>query len=212
VLGINRIDRVSDNQCRTPAARLGRRGEGVLVRILLRALLVAVLAIGLANSITGTASASVVSWERVTDADVTVVSATPNRNFGATETLRTAPGVRSYFRVKIDKRANVAVLKLFPMADGPGSKLYLASPDWNESTMTWKGAPPVGAFVANTGPVTMGVWVAIDVTSAVCRPGPLPGCRPGTVGFVITSPKGSSEYAAKENWLQAGPRLVLSVG
>ena len=182
------------------------------MRGLLRVPLVAALMVGLAYPITGTASASVVSWERVTDADVTVVSASPNRNYGPAETLRTAAGVRSYFSGKFDKRACVAVLKLFPTADGPGSRIYVASADWNEDEMTWKNAPPIGAFVANTGPVSMGVWVTIDVTSVVCKPGPLPGCRPGTFGFVITSPKASNQYASREDWLQAGPRLVLSVG
>lgn len=153
---------------------------------------------------------AVVSWDQVAAADATVTAASPALNVGTNTILTTGAGTRTYFRVDVPNPVTRAVLKIFPTADGLGSKIYLTSTSWSESAITWSNAPAQGRYVASTGRVKVGRWVEIDVTSAICPP-PTLICNPGSVAFVMTDiGRGTTTYASREHWLLAGPRLRLT--
>jgi hypothetical protein len=152
-----------------------------------------------------------VYYDQVAEADASVLFARPTTNFGADDTLQTGRGMRSYFRVEVSGQVTRIVLRLFPLRDGAGSKLYLASPGWAESTITWATRPGLGTFLGKTGRVSMGQAVEMDLTSALCGPPPILFCSPGTLDFALTPAGGVTQYASTEHWLMAGPRLVLYV-
>jgi PKD repeat protein len=53
-------------------------------------------------------------------------------------------------------------------ASGSGGNWYLVSNNWDESTVVWNNKPAIsGSPVASVGPITVGTWVEVDLTSAV---------------------------------------------
>jgi hypothetical protein len=150
-------------------------------------------------------------WDQVAEADARVSSADPLTNFGSEDFLATGRGSQTYFRVDIPQPTTRAVLKLFPLSSGPGSNIFLTSDDWDEQAITWNSRPALGQYVGSTGPVQIGEWVEIDVTAFICSSPPLVVCHQGPVSFALTG-RGTTEYASREHWLLAGPRLVLYVG
>jgi hypothetical protein len=153
-----------------------------------------------------------IHWDQVAEGDARVSSTDPQTNFGSEDILATSRGNQIYFRVDIPQPTTRAVLKLFPLSNGPGSQIFLTSSNWDEQAITWNSRPALGQYVGSTGPVQIGKWVEFDVTQFICSPAPLVVCNRGPVSFALTSGRGPTEYASREHWLLAGPRLVLYVG
>jgi hypothetical protein len=150
-------------------------------------------------------------YDQVASDDATLSSSAPSASSGTGETLQTAAGVRTYVRIEVTQSARELTLRLFALADGPGSLVYVTSGEWNEAQLSATNAPPPGQFVGKIGPVRKGQWVSVDATGALCRSRLLMGCRPGVYAFVLTASTGKTTYASTEHWLQAGPRLVVRV-
>jgi hypothetical protein len=100
-----------------------------------------------------------------------------------------------------------ASLRLFALdgsTDGP--KLYPATTDWGEDTLTSSQVPTLtGEALGDLGEVPHRSWVEFDVTSAVKDSGPY--------GFaLINESRNGVDFASKEHprflWM---PRLVLTV-
>ncbi|WPB78084.1 DNRLRE domain-containing protein [Archangium violaceum] len=100
-----------------------------------------------------------------------------------------------------------ATLRLYAMdgsTDGP--KLYPATTDWSEDSLTWSQQPSVtGGPLGDVGDVPHGSWVEYDVTSFVTGSGPY--------GFaLINESRNGVDFASKEHVrLEWAPRLILSV-
>ncbi|HEX5753291.1 MAG TPA: DNRLRE domain-containing protein [Archangium sp.] len=100
-----------------------------------------------------------------------------------------------------------ATLRLYAMdgsSDGP--RLYPATTDWSEDSVTWSQRPSVmGPPLGDVGEVPHGSSVEYDVTSFV-QGG-------GTYGFaLVNESRNGVDFASKEHVrLEWAPRLVLSV-
>jgi hypothetical protein len=100
-----------------------------------------------------------------------------------------------------------ATLRLYAMdgsLDGP--KLYPATTDWSEDSLTWSQRPSVmGGPLGDAGEVPHGSYVEYDVTSFVKGSGPH--------GFaLINESRNGVDFASKEHVrLKWAPRLILTV-
>ncbi|SCL34991.1 parallel beta-helix repeat (two copies) [Micromonospora pallida] len=66
---------------------------------------------------------------------------------------------------------------------------------WQETTLTYHDAPPVGAVVGSSGPVSAGTWVSVDVSALVTEDGPvtLALTTGNDTGVRITSREGTAK-------------------
>jgi len=119
-------------------------------------------------------------------ADALVRSDRPNTNYGRKHSLSVSrsPLQRAYLRFNLRASTNVtrAVLRLYAFGGDERPAIQVRavrSANWNERTITFAKRPPVGALVRSARRYRHGQWIAIDVTSAVERGGP--------VAFALTS-------------------------
>lgn len=108
-------------------------------------------------------------------ADAYVTSASPNSNYGKSQSLRidTAPAtVRSYVQFDLGGAGNAVVKATLRVYAGSSSNSgfqvgAVAASSWTESTITYANSPAVGAALAWSGTMKSSTWVAVDVTALV---------------------------------------------
>jgi parallel beta-helix repeat protein len=112
----------------------------------------------------------------VAKADTYVDSGQPRTNFGRATSIRTdqfPSAQRNYLRFDTPglhgQYFKRATLRLFSnRANRLGVAVYsLRDNSWGETSLTWDGSPPPGAFVGHSLPTLAGRWTEIDVTAAV---------------------------------------------
>jgi len=142
-------------------------------------------------------------------ADAYVSAASPSSNEGDGVSLRVDgdPTVVAYLRFVLPASVTgvtKATLSLHATSDLPsGIEVHSVSAPWDESTVTFTNAPPPGALVGSSGPITSGSWVDIDVTAAAANG--------GVVDLALVDP--STRAAAFDTRDTASPpRLVVQTG
>jgi hypothetical protein len=111
-------------------------------------------------------------------ADSYTDASAPAANRGKATTLRVdaSPVVRSYLRFSVTGLGGPvtgATLRLWANgAQSTGYDAYSVSDvTWSETAITNANAPPFGARLGSSGPVTAGSWTSVDVASAVAGNG-----------------------------------------
>jgi len=139
--------------------------------------------------------------------DAKVSAEQPTSNFGAISDLRVRSPLRDWnsflqFVVAgISKPVVSAKLRLFCTDESPnGGTLFQTPTGWAEETVTWNTKPTLGAVVAQTGVVTAGAWVEVDVTSLVTGN--------GTYSFGLSSNSSNSAFYSSKEGANA-PQLVI---
>jgi hypothetical protein len=107
-------------------------------------------------------------------ADATVRQEIPSTNYGKSIQLRTdgSPLIRSYLRFDVQGMGGTvtkATLRVFAnSSSSAGYKVHKVSDiTWNENTITYNNAPPLGSVVGSMGAFAGGVWTSVDVTSLI---------------------------------------------
>ncbi|HXD09165.1 MAG TPA: DNRLRE domain-containing protein, partial [Anaerolineales bacterium] len=107
-------------------------------------------------------------------ADATVRQEIPSTNYGKSVQLRTdgSPLIRSYLRFDVQGMGGAvtkATLRVFAnSSSSAGYKVHKVSDlTWNENTITYNNAPPLGSVVGSMGAFAGGAWTSVDVTSLV---------------------------------------------
>ena len=145
-------------------------------------------------------------------ADAYVRADFPTTNYGTLTTLRAdgSPDVHSYIRFNVQGLGGLSIqrvrLRLLMNSSGSSGLAVAAVSDntWGETTLTYSSAPALGSALANSGAVTAGTWVTLDVTSYVTSE--------GTYSFCVTTPGSTAiSFAARESGANA-PQLIIDLG
>jgi len=108
-------------------------------------------------------------------ADAYVYSNKPDANNGSAPTLRVdgSPVMRSYVRFDLsslsDGLISSAILKVYANSSlSEGFSIdQLTNNTWQENTIIYENAPTPGPAIINSGDVSSGQWVSIDITSYI---------------------------------------------
>lgn len=139
--------------------------------------------------VTGDATYSATFMEGLSDTltftptdDATVREDRPDRQLGLDEAIEAdaSPPKDALLRFAVDGLAgrgvSTATLRLFVTNSSPdgGTVGLVSDSNWDEQTVTWNNAPAAdGGVVTQVGDVDSGLWVDVDVTSAVTGDGPV---------------------------------------
>ncbi len=144
-------------------------------------------------------------------ADAYTLLNSPNSNYGRRSTLLVdgSPAARSYFKFTVSgigtKSVASAKLRLYAVdpSDTGGRLHRMSNTSWSESTIKWSNAPAYDAATIGTiGPVVVGSWYEVDVTTAVSAD--------GTVSFALESTStNGADYRTREAGSATAPRLVV---
>jgi hypothetical protein len=145
------------------------------------------------------------------EADSYVSSSNPASKYGLATSLRAdaSPDLHSYLRFTVQGLAGappIVQARLLLYANNNGSQGIAAQavPDnsWDEATMSYQVAPPLGNILSSSGAYSAGTWVELDVTSYVTGD--------GTYSFGVTTPGSTAlSFPSRESGANA-PKLVLS--
>jgi hypothetical protein len=129
-------------------------------------------------------------------ADAAVASSRPSARLGGRPSLITAtdPGsgfvAASYLRFAVVTPDPVVSVTLQVFAQGTAPAGFTVAPvsgSWDEATITFLKAPQPGAVTAASGPVTVGTWASVDVTTLAAGGGTfsvvLAGADPTKLSF-----------------------------
>jgi hypothetical protein len=153
---------------------------------------------------------STVSFTAVADAYVS--SAHPSRNFGTQTRLEVdgSPVVNTYLRFNIQGlagsvvRATLEVYRVAGRRIGGGHDVRsVADTSWDETSITYRNAPALGAKIGSSRAFTANTWTAVDVTSVVRGNGPLALAMVGRSATQLS-------YRSRET--STAPRLVIKTG
>ncbi|MCL4561491.1 MAG: DNRLRE domain-containing protein [Chloroflexi bacterium] len=143
------------------------------------------------------------------DADSYVSASYPITNYGSATVWRVdgSPDLHAYLRFSVQGTAGYTIqhayLKVYANSSGSAgiNALAVADNTWDESTITYNTAPPLGAVLDGVAGRTPGSWVTIDVTSYVTGD--------GTYSFGVNTP-GSTQisFASKESGANAAQLVV----
>jgi hypothetical protein len=188
----------------TKKLRIGRIAGGFFACLCLIAV---VLNITIPRSSSAAEQASIIP----ATADAYVKSHDPDHSFGSAGylDLDADPVIQSYLRFQVSgigqNTVTPARLRLYVL-DGSsraGLKVFSASSDWDEATLTWKTQPALGGEIANLAPIPMsvGTWIEIDLGQAIRGD--------GSYNLVLITD--SSDRVKFSDRTQAqGPQLVLT--
>ena len=129
-------------------------------------------------------------------------------NFGGVTELEISPTAKSYLKFSIQGLTGAvtsATLRLFAVTDSSdGFSIHaLADSTWEEEAITFTTAPVHDeTAAAQSGPVTLGTWVEVDVTSLVSGN--------GTVSLVLAGGGTSPLSLASREQLSRPPELVVT--
>jgi parallel beta-helix repeat protein len=142
-------------------------------------------------------------------ADSYVDSSAPSSNFGSKLYLITdnSPVRTGYLRFNVQGVPEFGSATLELYAEGSHSSGFtvysVADTTWGESTITAANAPPVGAALDSSGPVSAGTWVSLDVAAAVTGN--------GSVSFAVATTSSTSlKLTSDEGSSGHRPRLLVS--
>jgi calcineurin-like phosphoesterase family protein len=145
-------------------------------------------------------------------ADAFVNDQQPETNYGYLDWLRTEASTKqsvSYLRFDVPpltEAIETATLRVF--AERNSAIGYdvrrVADNSWDELTITYSTAPPVGNVVDSSGAFDRGTWTSVDVTPLVTGGGEL------TVAMTTAEPGRMTRYSSREAGLTS-PQLVVSV-
>jgi len=132
--------------------------------------------------------------------DTYVLSTKPTTNYGSRINLKTDNSPLEYIYLKFNVQgvgvAPSAALRFYAESSNTqGLNIHTVSnTSWNEGTMVWNNAPPIGPSVAFTGPIVAGNWYLIDISSAITGDGlvSLAITNPNNTAATITSSEGSN--------------------
>ena len=166
-------------------------------------------AVAIAATVSGTwpgrAAAALPQQVFTSVADGSVTAQTPRGEHGRARALRlrATPAGRAYLRFRVgDLRGGVAsaALRVFVSSGRAAVQVRtVASLRWNERTLSFRTAPPLGPVVAR-GTARPG-WRSFDVSSVVEGP--------GVVQLALVATRGSVSVASRET--QSKPRLRLGI-
>jgi hypothetical protein len=179
--------------------------------VVLFATLITALAVLLAAALAGSPAPgeAAQSTTFLPTADAYVRSDTPDTNYGTSSRLRAdgSPTAVSYLRFDLTGSGPVtnATLKLYSLTDSTTNGISVNkvdSNDWSEDGITYSKAPAVGDAVDTSGPLENGVWVSLDVTSAVKGD--------GVVTLALTTTSSTSRYVASSE-STTRPQLIVGL-
>lgn len=135
------------------------------------------------------------------EADAYVRSRRSNSNFGTASFMRLDdnPESNAYVRFDVsglDGAVESATLRLYVEDDSSiGYDVHAVSDNsWGETTITYNNAPALGSVVGSSGDVGSGVWVEVDVTTAVSGEGLVSfGLSTGDNQFIDLSSRESND-------------------
>ncbi len=140
-------------------------------------------------------------------ADAHVSENAPAKNYGGRRSVRTdaVPINNTYLRFDVQGVGTVtsATLRMFAETDNSvGFDVRTVSDNtWGESAINYGNAPPFGAVVGSSGPVTGGNWYSIDVSVS----------GDGPVSFALTSNSSrATRYSSREG--TNPPQLIIDGG
>lgn len=139
-------------------------------------------------------------------ADAYVNEENPGANYGTSVTLRTdtVPLQNSYLRFNVPYLPGdvlSAALQVYANTSGSkGYSLYTTSGNWNETSLTYSNAPPLGVGVGVAAPFSSNSWSAVDVSALVIGSGELNLVMIGNSSTAVS-------YSSREGLNQ--PRLVI---
>ncbi len=113
------------------------------------------------------------------DADTYVSAFSPGSDYGAAATLRvdSSPDVHSYLRFTVKGLAGMSIARASLQiycndASSLGFQVQsVADSTWDERSMNYTNAPPLGGVLATSGPTSANSWVTIDLTPYVTGEG-----------------------------------------
>lgn len=141
-------------------------------------------------------------------ADSYVSQTKPKRNYGSGSALRVdgSPVLRSYLLFDIQGLSGpieTAKLRLFANdSSTTGFDLDTVTDNsWQETSLTYKNAPPIGSVAATSQPFSANTWVSIDVTALISGN--------GKWALALTSRDNKSiGFASRESGAHA-PQLII---
>ncbi len=145
------------------------------------------------------------------DADTYVNANSPGSNYGAADTLRldSLPDVHAYLRFIVKGLAGMSIVRAtLQIYSNDTSNLgfqvqSVADNSWDERTMNYGSAPPLGGVLATSGPVAADSWVTIDLSPYITGE--------GVYSFGITTINPSAlSFPSRESGLN-GAQLVIGL-
>jgi chitodextrinase len=142
-------------------------------------------------------------------ADTYVNSGSPTSNYGSATVWRVdgSPDLHAYLQFTVQGlggyQVQKATLQVFANSRSKIGIDVLAVADnsWNENTVTYDTAAPLGVQLASSGDIKSGTWVAMDVTPYITGE--------GIYSFGITTPGSSTiSFAAKESGVNAAQLVI----
>lgn len=108
-------------------------------------------------------------------ADTYVNASSPNSNYGTATSLRldASPDLHAYLRFTVTGLAGMTParvrLLVYSNNNSPvGISAYQVGDNaWDERTMKYGNAPPLGALISSSGKMTSGTWVTLDLTAVI---------------------------------------------
>jgi parallel beta-helix repeat protein len=137
----------------------------------------------------------------VPTADAWVDSMAPATNHGRDSHLKVdgLPVAVAYLRFDVhDAEADPSALLRFHVETASSTGVEVRSvgdEPWQETTLTYHDAPPLGAVVGSSGPFSADTWVSVDVSGLVTGDGPvtLALTTGNDTGIRITSREGTAK-------------------
>jgi len=146
-------------------------------------------------------------------ADTYVNQAKPTTNYGKSRTLRTDTSptlLRSYLKFAVTGIGNQSVsqaeLRLYPTSKtANGLRVYaVPNTDWSEYAMTFTNSPAFGSLITTSGTLQSGVWLSIDVTSAITAD--------GVISLGLQSASDVQIALASRETGSTAPQLIVTTG
>jgi parallel beta-helix repeat protein len=138
--------------------------------------------------------------------DTNVDESRPTRNYGSRTSIKAdaLPTRNIYLKFNVQGVgvAPSAALRFYARSSNSiGLNIHTVSDTtWNEDTMVWDNAPPIGQIVASTGPIQGGNWYVVDISSAITGD--------GLVSLAITNPHSTATSISSKESNEA-PELYI---
>ena len=148
----------------------------------------------------------------IVQADTYVNSSLPASNYGSATVFRllgSPSDLHAYLRFNVQGLAGYPIVKarllIYTMSNSSlgVTAVRVANNTWNEKTVNYTTAPPLGNQIASSGSFIANNWVTMDVTSYVTGE--------GTYSFGVTTPSSTTlSFAARESGANAAI-LILNL-